>query len=230
MTPQEFSDEFSTLLNSFGESPTGFTIELDEYEKSVFLTQAQEQIVVELYSGRNSKGASFEETEELRSNLRELIRTDTLTESTTGHKGVSSNSKFFNLPPDILFITYEFATLDDLKAGCSNGSKILVTPVTQDELNKVINNPFRWASKKRALRLDNGPDTVEIISKYKIKDYTIRYLSRPAPIVLTYLDEVSVNDENIESQCTLNPILHRPILERAVQLAILSKTVGINKQ
>ena len=47
MTTEEFSNEFDTLLNSYsvigkfgkGENPS--TIELDEYEKSVFLTKAQ---------------------------------------------------------------------------------------------------------------------------------------------------------------------------------------------
>ena len=51
MTTEEFSNEFDTLLNSYGENPS--TIELDEYEKSVFLTKAQEEIVIDLYSGKN---------------------------------------------------------------------------------------------------------------------------------------------------------------------------------
>lgn len=46
MTNQEFSDGFSVLLNSyntqalFGEQASQAEITLDEYEKSVFLTQA----------------------------------------------------------------------------------------------------------------------------------------------------------------------------------------------
>ena len=51
MTTQEFSDGFDTLLNSFGNTLTfGSTLTFDEYEKSVFLTKAQESIVIELSS------------------------------------------------------------------------------------------------------------------------------------------------------------------------------------
>ena len=38
----EFSDQFDVMLNTFGE---GMYIALDEYEKSVFLTQAQQKVV-----------------------------------------------------------------------------------------------------------------------------------------------------------------------------------------
>lgn len=57
----EFSNEFDVLLSSF---TIGNSIVLDEYEKSVFLTQSQEQIVIELYNGRYS-GLGFEKEEEI---------------------------------------------------------------------------------------------------------------------------------------------------------------------
>ena len=52
MNIQEFSNSFDTLLqpyitkDNFGEQNT---LAFDEYEKSIFLTKAQEQIVLELY-------------------------------------------------------------------------------------------------------------------------------------------------------------------------------------
>lgn len=63
MTTEEFSNEFDTLLNSystieaFGKTPN--TVELDEYEKSVFLTNAQEEIVIGMYNGKNPFGDSL---------------------------------------------------------------------------------------------------------------------------------------------------------------------------
>ena len=78
MTVQEFSNEFDVLLNSFATATSfGFTTDissLDEYEKSVFLTEAQEQIVKELYNGTFT-GESLEKTEELRRGLNSLIKT-----------------------------------------------------------------------------------------------------------------------------------------------------------
>lgn len=228
MTVKEFSESFDVLLSSYSsqavstESFPTVGIVFDEYEKSLFLTQAQEQIVVELYTGRNTNYTSFEETEELRSNLRNLIKTEVLEPKQEG-KGLSKNSKFYILPDDNLFITYEFATINDESAGCKNGDTILVVPVTQDEFYRVNNNPFKGANERRALRADTGLNIVEIISKYNIKDYTIRYLSKPTPIVLDNFEEVSIDGVNKITECKLDSVLHRPILERAVLLAASSK-------
>lgn len=230
MTNEEFSNEFDTLVNSHSiEKPfeiASTLLEFNEYEKSVFLTEAQEQIVTELYSGRNNKSSSFEETEELRANLRVLIKTDKLIENSSNNKGLSKYSKFFTLPPDAMFITYEQAKIFDKSAGCKDGSEISVVPVTQDEFNRVVNNPFRQASKRRALRLDCGSNKVEIVSKYNIISYTIRYVARPTPIVLIDLpDGLTINEVSTETECILSSELHRPILERAVALALASRSI-----
>lgn len=236
MTTKEFSDAFDIMLNSYGDFSG--TLAFDEYEKSLFLTQAQEQLVIELYTGRNNKGGSFEKTEEMRASLKSLIKTSPCN-NIENLKGISKYSKFFTLPKDILFITYESATLDDTTAGCKNGSEILIVPTTQDEFNTVMENPFRQASERRALRLDygttdDGTNVVEIVTKYNIKDYTIRYLSKPTPIILANLnsssiddklDSLSIDDKTKITECTLNSVLHKPILERAVLLALSSRSI-----
>ena len=72
MTTEEFSNEFDALLNSylvtgeFGKVENLSTIKLDEYEKSVFLTRAQEEIIISFYNGKNPFKDSFEKTEEIR--------------------------------------------------------------------------------------------------------------------------------------------------------------------
>ena len=124
MEIQDFSHGFDTLLNSYattaaqGSTDNPATIELDEYEKSVFLTKAQKDLALDLYSGRNPIGASFEETEELRRYLSPLVKEITLNPiPTTNGKplGVDSKSKFFTLPEDLWFITYESVVLSDGK-------------------------------------------------------------------------------------------------------------------
>ena len=229
MTTNEFSDAFDTFLSGLGDPATMSGMVFDEYEKSLFLTQAQEQLVIELYTGRNSKSSSFEETEEARASLRSLIRTATLTES-SGYTGISEYSKFFVLPEDVLFITYETATLDDANVGGKNGSEIPIIPVTQDEFHSLRNNPFRGLSNRRALRLDNGLDVIEIVTKYNIKNYTVRYISKPTPIVLSNFfeesgDGVSIDGVSEITECELNSVMHRDILERAVALAIASRSM-----
>ena len=168
MTTQEFSNEFDTLLNSYSTTPpygdeNRLDITLDEYEKSVFLTKAQEEIVVELYAGKNQFGESFERTEEIRRYLSDLIKTVVLSDKLTGHVGLSKTSMFFELPEDVWLITYESATLKDERLGCLDGEEATIVPVTQDEYYRVAKNPFRGPSKGRAVRL-------AIISKTQVSD------------------------------------------------------------
>ena len=78
MTNEEFSNEFDVLLNSHATSNLYGTAQginqLDEYEKSVLLTEAQESIVRDLYNGKLT-GEGFESTEEQRRNLDSLVNT-----------------------------------------------------------------------------------------------------------------------------------------------------------
>ena len=223
MTNKEFSDGFSTLLNSFGVTPN---ITLDEYEKSTFLTNAQEQLIIDIYSGRNIiYGKSFEQTEEIRRYLSNLVETYETSTKVTGKLGLSQDSVFFEIPQDTWFITYEVAFLKDIRLGCLDGIEASVVPLPQDDLYRAKDNPFRGPSKDRVLRLDIKSDLAELISKYNVDKYLMRYISQPTPIILVDLpDGLSINGVSTESECELNPVVHRAILERAVQLAIISKT------
>lgn len=223
MTNKEFSDGFSTLLNSFGITPN---ITLDEYEKSTFLTNAQEQLIIDIYSGRNIiYNKSFEQTEEIRRYLSNLVETYETSTKVTGKLGLSKDSVFFEIPQDTWFITYEVVFLKDSRLGCLDGIEASVVPLPQDDLYRAKDNPFRGPSKDRVLRLDIKSDLAELISKYNVDKYLMRYISQPTPIILVDLpDELSINGVSTESECELNPVVHRAILERAVQLAIISKT------
>ena len=100
-----------------------------------------------------------------------------------------------------------------------------VIPVKQDYIYTILNNPFRGPSNIRVLRLDIENNQVELISKYNIKNYTIRYITKPSPIILIDLpQDLSIDGEHKESECKLHPALHRRILDEAIRLAVLSKT------
>lgn len=237
MKLEEFSNGFDTLVNSykrfkdFDRQEILDSIEFNEYEKSLFLTRAQEEIVVNLYNGRNPYGVSFEGTEELRRYLESLVKTKTYSvEDAESDTGVSKTSIFFKLPTDLAFITLEQVTYDDDTLGCYNGSIASVYPVSQDEYEKVKNNPFRGPTKYKVIRLDPGNNLVELVSKYDIGEYLVRYLSKPNPIILETLpNDLTINGENSRRECELNPILHDTILTRAVQLALQSKGVSVEK-
>lgn len=218
MNNQEFSYEFDILYNNITSNKAPG---LDNYEKSVFLTMAQEAIITNFYNGKNPQGDSFEKTEEMRRYLSELIKTHTCTSvegtSITSNKEV----KCFQLPEDVWFITYEYVTtFKFLFSECDVESELLVVPVSQDTFHKIINNPFRGPNRRRAIRLDNSNNIAEIVSKYTIKDYIIRYITQPKPIILENLPEgLTINTLSTYQECELNPAIHRTILDMAVKLA-----------
>ena len=93
-------------------------------------------------------------------------------------------------------------------------------------MHRIKNNPFKGPSKKRVLRLDIGDNNIQLISKYTVSKYKVRYIKKPEPIILVDLDEeqLSINDTYKTKQTSkLSEALHRSILERAVLLAIASR-------
>lgn len=231
MQLEEFSNQFQTLVNSyvrfknFDDQEILDSIEFDEYEKSIYLTKAQEELVLSLYNGKNSFGDSFEKTEELRRYLSNLVMESELEPITTSNGfplGMESNSKFFTLPEDLWFITYESVIVNDGK--CEGDTSLEVVPVRQDEYHKLRKNPFRGPNDRRALRLDLSEGNVEIVSKYTVTKYYLRYLKKLQPIVLVDMpNDVSVNGVSEATECMLHEGLHQRILEIAVDMALRSK-------
>ena len=245
MTTEEFSDAFDTLVNSaasvdnFGSIDS--TLKFDEYEKSYFLTKAQEEVVRELYTGKNRFGESFEKTEELRRLLNDLIVTHKQPLSEENYNDLALTDKSYLVPilNDEMYIIYEAVRLKDDSLGCYSGTVINVQPITHDEYNKIKDNPFRGPTRYKALRLDTndtkitGEDVqstnyVEIISKYSCDEYIVRYIKKLNPIILVDLKDsnVSIDGYTDKQDCELNSILHEYILERAVDMALRTKSIG----
>lgn len=238
MTREEFSNEFDTMLNSysipakFGEESTRQSIVLDEYEKSLFLTKAQEELVISLYNGKNPYGDSFESTEEMRRYLSNLVVEKYLKPITNTNGtplGIASTSTFFTLPEDLWFITLESVILDNGK--CKQETYMKVYPTKQDEYLNIKDNPFRGVNDRRALRLDLSEGNVEIICKYLIARYYVRYIKKVPPIILEDLpDGLSIEGKSETSDCILHEALQQKILDRAVQMALQSKGYSLQKE
>ena len=121
MTSQEMSLEFDILYNNIA---SNMAPGIDAYEKSVFLTKAQEQIVTAIYDG------SFEGSEKLRECINPLVETKTCEEDTSNEAkiGVEKDSRFFLLPEDAWYIVYEFITLTSTNP-CDSGRQVAVKPI-----------------------------------------------------------------------------------------------------
>lgn len=217
MTAAEFSNEFDVLIQAYSEDFKSGKYNshiLDEYEKSVFLTKAQEEVLIELYTGRGPIQTSFEESEELRRYLSSIVKEKDLT-STSGDS-IYDTSTIYTVDNEVLFIIYEKAKIGT--------KRVKVYPIKHDDLDKIINNPFRGPSNSRVLRL-NYDNKIELISKSgNVSEYSIRYIKRPSPIILAGVSSTDLTLDNInkEQASELDPSLHRKIVERAVLLALQS--------
>lgn len=227
MTVQEFSNEFDILYNNImsNQAPG-----LNEYEKSVFLTQAQENIIRACYQGTSAGLGPFENTELVRRELSNLIVTEKLDKGAY-YGGITDvqidNGQLWSIPSEVLYIIQEY-----YETSASN--KINIIPITNDEVQKIKKNPFRGPSKDRVLRLDYNSNQVILIlpnSTTPFADeeegpyYVITYLKKPYPIILADLSSsgLSINDQDSpldnNNPCELSSSIHRLILTQAVSLA-----------
>lgn len=227
----EWAREFNLLYNNLSSNKAPG---LDPYEVSVLLTRAQENVVRGLCTG--AYGDTFESTEITSQYLAPLIKDATLTEDlfaqdpqpeTQIHAIAGDKSHLYKLPDNVFVKTYEHCTLED--GNCTFTAT--VTPVTQDEFWRTYRNPFKGPGKTKVLRLVSSTSTdssglslekySEIISKYNITGYYVRYIERPEPIILVDLGQRSlkIDGKSSPQTCLLDEALHQIILAEAVRMA-----------
>ena len=225
MDVQELSNLFDTLLQPYitkDVSGEQNTLAFDEYEKSIFLTKAQEQIVLELYQ-------ELEQSEENRKYLSNLIKTGNYVPIGEQDETLINNtfkSYKVEIEDSVLFMIYEQCTLSD-ENNCINGRIVSVVPTIHDDLDKVLKNPFKSPNNRKVIRLDFD-NKIELISKYNVSNYKVRYLKKPNPIILVKLEDLNIDKKQEVSNGETNPILHERIVQRAVQLAVQSKVKSNN--
>lgn len=260
MTTSEFSNAFDTLLSSyntradFGEGASKREIVLDEYEKSVFLTQAQD-IVIKSYfdSSTNSQGQGIDDSTRRQVDFSSLITVASPSKleavATTAEEGESSGEGteppttqptlmsfddrgvLYKLPSNILIMLNE-----KVKSGNRN---YVVVPINYAEYDRLMSKAYGQPLKKQCWRLFQNVSGIDITSEIiptegvTVSDYRIRYIRRPRPIILTNLslehqESLEIDGISAVTECELNPIVHMDILNKAVELALASKGGGLD--
>ena len=236
MTNQEFSNEFDILYNNImsNQAPG-----LDEYEKSVFLTKAQDEIVKSYFNPKlNKVQEGFDNSERRQIDFSMIIKTVKATKITNDSGLIrlypNGGSELYQIPEKIMMFINE--SLKVTRDG--NSISLVIIPLNYKEYNRLMTKPYKRPIKNQAWRLnidsisDSNKPIVEIVAGYgdTIIDYTIRYVKRPQAIILTNLEGVSIDGEFEEQPCELDPILHHEILQRAVELAKAAYTGDLNSQ
>lgn len=232
MTTQEFSNEFDVLYNNImsNQAPG-----LDEYEKSVFLTKAQSEILKNYFNPKGNKyQEGFDDSEKRQIDFSTLIKTvKPVTYVGSSYIKFDDRSQLFQMPSDILFVLNETAlnTVDGVNR------LINIVPINFDEYSRIMSKPYKQPLKNQGWRLFQSTGGVDFISEIIVKtgstltDYKVRYVRRPKPIILTNLADtysnVSIEGLTTVTDCELDPILHPEILQRAVELAKAAYTGDI---
>jgi hypothetical protein len=216
MTSLEMQQEFLILYDKV----TNFDAPgYEPIEISIFLTKAQERVVLSLYSPLvNRVREGFEETEARRKDLQELVKGVTLSTPSIDQSNALPNGVFYNLPADFLYSVSEEVTITSNDT-CLNNTRLRVKPITHDFYSINISNPWKKPSTENATwRLDYSNGKHELITDgtYTISSYHLRYIKRLRPIIIgsDIVDGVAG-----PTNCELNPIIHKRIVDEAVKIA-----------
>lgn len=240
MTIEEFSDQFDLLYNNITSNQAPG---ISEYEKSVFATKAEKEIVKNYFTA-NSQGNTlqqgFDDSAKRQADFSMLLATSVCTavENPPATGKIDSRSLVFTFPNDVFIIINETIQVTP--------SRILqVIPLKYDDYTRLMSKPFKRPLKYQAWRLMNsgtveadtsankGKSTkkVEIVlhsgETVASNGYSIRYIKVPSPIILTNLSEDGLSIDGQATKSTkidIDPILHEDILQRAVELAKIAWT------
>ena len=242
MTATEFSDQFDVLYNNITSNQApGLT----EYEKSVFLTKAQNEIVKNYFTASskgNNIGQGFDDSAKRQADFSSLMKTftvdiDSSSSLPSGCEQIDPRSSICSFPTDTFIIINE--TLYEASDVKSKGI-YQVIPLRYDEYTRLMSKPFKRPLKNQAWRLINyGESSGNTITKYaelitgpSVNSFTycVRYVRYPKPIITGDIDDLTIEGHPTETEsdtvfnCELDPILHEDILQRAVELAKVAWT------
>lgn len=157
MTNEEFSNEFDVLYNSITSNQAPG---LDEYEKSVFLTKAQDEIILQYFNPRGNKfQEGFDSSRKRQIDFKNLLRTIRFTpEYKIDNKKdyydqqlekFDNRSIVYPIPDNILLFINESLTT-------STGEIKIVHPISMDDYTLLMQKPFQYPPKKFVWRLLNS--------------------------------------------------------------------------
>lgn len=156
MTLEEFSTEFDVLYNSItSNTAPGF----NDYEKSVLLTLAQEELIKSYFvSNNNTTGVGLDGSQKRHYDFSTLIKIKTLDNIiysiwTRRITGVSvpvfkDANNIFLVPNDVFLVLNEYLTVKN--------NSYIVFPISYDSYNLLMSKPFPYPNKRQAWRLDSS--------------------------------------------------------------------------
>lgn len=156
MTNSEFSNEFDVLYQNITSNQAPG---LDEYEKSVFLSKAQDEIVKSYFDPKTNKPQEgFDGSEKRQIDFSMLIVTEKAVESTVQPVQLFplQHTKVFAVPDKILMFINESLTV----TRDGNPTYLTVVPLDYKEYNRLMSKPYKRPLKNQAWRILTNTTTI----------------------------------------------------------------------
>ena len=227
---EQFSNEFDVLYNSITSNQAPG---LDEYEKSIFLNRAQDEIVKSYFNPKTNKvQEGFDGTERRQIDFSMITKSRIYQNFDTSLFDSREQVKSVTIEDDILMLINEYLEVNRpliMRPGAptpvrSEQVRLTVLPITYVEYSRLMSKPYKWPLKNQAWRLIGNRGerkNVELIAGPfdTITKYAIRYVKRPRAIRLADFGNMTIDGESTPQCCELDPILFPEIIQRACELA-----------
>ena len=148
-TVKEWSDAFDVLYNQVMSNSSAA---LDEYDKSIFLTKAQEEIVKNYFNPKGNKyQEGYDDTAKRQADFATLVKTTTLT-TPSGYSKFDTRSDAYVFPADY------FIAINEQFQVVTNGKTYPYTiiPISYTTYNRVMQKPYKYPPKNQVWRLITG--------------------------------------------------------------------------
>lgn len=160
MNVQEFSTEFDVLYNNITSNQAPG---LNEYEKSVFLTKAQSQLINEYFNQRtDGVWGGFDGSQRRQYDFSSLIKVASLVNVTHGTNTLDRRGIVFVFPEDY-FLSVNEVIYD-------GGYQYSVLPINYAEYQRLMLKPYNFPVKRAAWRLFKGKEAYNKYSDEERED------------------------------------------------------------
>lgn len=157
MTTQEFTNEFDVFYNNVASNAAPG---LNEYEKSVFLTKAQSELVKAYFiSSTNKSGSGFDGDEKRQYDFSALLRVANLFDINSAVERVSSEERIDRRSKVYLFPQDYFISVNELLS--DNNQFYSVQPITYTDYQRMMTKPYPYPPKRVAWRLITDKKTCD---------------------------------------------------------------------
>ena len=183
MTAAEFSREFDILYNNIASNQApGLT----EYEKSVFLTKAQDEIIKNYFTNKpngNKYQEGIEDSAKRYSDFSCLITVKSII-SQQSTANIDSRGKIMQLPDDLMIslnetfeTNFNVVNKQNAKVRAISNNNYQVIPITLAEYQRLMSKPSNDPLKRQVWKLmgnsASGNGSIEIIPHWRDVSYNL---------------------------------------------------------